>query len=222
MFHPCECQRLLPGCLRTTTANCVVPPSEGHHVEHLVCAVMGVHGCTACCRRYQAVPSKHLHSCHNGFPNELALQVAVSSIASQLAQARSLPNRMHNSSHTAEINRATSPGCLWLQVSDADVLNVIQKMTKQRRDSIEQYKSGGRTDLVEKEEQELKVLLGYLPAQLSKQEIETIVSDVVTELGATNIKQMGAVMKGVTAKVSGRADNKMVSDLVKAALQPQK
>eukprot|EP00878_Enallax_costatus_P018604 GHUV01019594.1.p1 GENE.GHUV01019594.1~~GHUV01019594.1.p1 ORF type:complete len:140 (+),score=34.47 GHUV01019594.1:610-1029(+) len=108
------------------------------------------------------------------------------------------------------------------EVNDAEVLGVIQKMAKQRRDSIEQYKSGGRTDLADKEEQELKVLLGYLPAQLSKEEVEKVVTDVINEVGATSVKQMGAVMKGVTAKVAGRADNKMVSELVKAALQPQK
>lgn len=108
------------------------------------------------------------------------------------------------------------------QVTDADVLGVIQKMAKQRRDSIEQYRSGGRTDLADKEEQELNVLLSYLPAQLSKEEVEKIVTDVVNEVGATSVKQMGAVMKGVTAKVAGRADNKMISDLVKAALQPSK
>ena len=109
-----------------------------------------------------------------------------------------------------------------MQVTDAEVLSVIQKMAKQRRDSIEQYKSGGRTDLADKEEQELKVLLGYLPAQLSKEEVQKVVTDVIGEVGATSVKQMGAVMKGVTAKVAGRADNKMVSELVKAALQPQK
>lgn len=107
-------------------------------------------------------------------------------------------------------------------MSDADVLAVIQKLAKQRRDSIEQYKSSGRTDLADKEEQELKVLLGYLPAQLSQQEVEQIVTGVIFEVGATSVKQMGLVVKGVTAKVAGRADNKMVSDLVKAALQPKK
>lgn len=66
------------------------------------------------------------------------------------------------------------------------------------------------------------MLLGYLPAQLSQQEVEQIVTGVIFEVGATSVKQMGLVVKGVTAKVAGRADNKMVSDLVKAALQPKK
>eukprot|EP00879_Flechtneria_rotunda_P017090 GHRR01017898.1.p1 GENE.GHRR01017898.1~~GHRR01017898.1.p1 ORF type:complete len:111 (+),score=41.15 GHRR01017898.1:579-911(+) len=106
-----------------------------------------------------------------------------------------------------------------LQVSDTDVLGVIQKLAKQRTDSIEQYKAGGRDDLVNKEQQELHVLQSYLPAQLSREELTKIVQEVVAETGANSVKQMGQVMKALMAKTVGQADNKMVSDLVKAALQ---
>eukprot|EP00879_Flechtneria_rotunda_P006101 GHRR01006414.1.p1 GENE.GHRR01006414.1~~GHRR01006414.1.p1 ORF type:complete len:198 (+),score=67.38 GHRR01006414.1:105-698(+) len=105
------------------------------------------------------------------------------------------------------------------QVSDTDVLGVIQKLAKQRTDSIEQYKAGGRDDLVNKEQQELHVLQSYLPAQLSREELTKIVQEVVAETGANSVKQMGQVMKALMAKTVGQADNKMVSDLVKAALQ---
>ncbi|KAF6261456.1 Yqey-like protein-domain-containing protein [Scenedesmus sp. NREL 46B-D3] len=104
------------------------------------------------------------------------------------------------------------------QVTDAEALAVIQKMSKQRRDSIEQYKAGGRDDLAGKEEVELQLLLSYLPAQLSREELGGIVAAAVAETGAASVKQMGQVMKLVTAKTAGRADGKMVSELVKAAL----
>ncbi|WIA17567.1 hypothetical protein OEZ86_014655 [Tetradesmus obliquus] len=104
------------------------------------------------------------------------------------------------------------------EVSDAEVLSVIQKMAKQRRDSIDQYKAGGRDDLAGKEEVELQLLLSYLPAQLSREELAGIVAAAVAEAGASSVKQMGQVMKLVTAKTAGAADGKMVSELVKAAL----
>ncbi|KIZ02116.1 Uncharacterized protein yqeY [Monoraphidium neglectum] len=103
-------------------------------------------------------------------------------------------------------------------LGDDDVISVVQKLAKQRRDSIDSYKQGGRDDLVAKEEAELKLLEGYLPQQLSEDEVKAIVSAAVAEVGATSPKQMGAVMKAVQAKTQGRADNKLVSSLVKAAL----
>ncbi|GBF92269.1 glutamyl-tRNA amidotransferase [Raphidocelis subcapitata] len=102
---------------------------------------------------------------------------------------------------------------------DAEVVGTIQKLAKQRRDSIESYQKGGRDDLVAKEQAELELLEGYLPPQLSEAELRALVSEAVSEVGATTAKQMGAVMKVVQAKAAGRADNKLVSSLVKEALQ---
>lgn len=78
--------------------------------------------------------------------------------------------------------------------------------------------TGGRADLVAKEQAELEVLQGYLPQQMSREELQGIVTAAVAEVGATSVKQMGAVMKLVTAKTAGAADNKTISELVKAAL----
>eukprot|EP00775_Hariotina_reticulata_P007113 gene7113-7327_t len=108
------------------------------------------------------------------------------------------------------------------QVTDGEVLSVIQKMAKQRKDSIEQYTAGGRQDLADKEQQELAVLESYLPAQLSREQVEVVVQAVVAEMGASSVKEMGKVMKAVQEKVAGQADNKTVSELVKAALTQQK
>jgi hypothetical protein len=82
--------------------------------------------------------------------------------------------------------------------------------------------AGGRSDLAEKEQAELAVLQSYLPKQMSREEVEGIVAAAVVEAGATSVKQMGAVMKIVTAKTAGAADNKTISELVKAALTPKK
>eukprot|EP00877_Chromochloris_zofingiensis_P001982 jgi/Chrzof1/11785/Cz06g10020.t1 len=103
-------------------------------------------------------------------------------------------------------------------LTDAEIIKVLQKLAKQRKDSIDSYKAGGRQDLVDKEEAELKVMVSYLPTQLSAEEVQKAVEQAVAETGATSVKQMGAVMKVVMTKTQGQADNKLVSDLVKAAL----
>ncbi len=99
-----------------------------------------------------------------------------------------------------------------------DVMSVIKKLVKQRKESIEQYQAAARQDLVDKEASELKILEAYLPAQMSKEQIEKIVADVVAELKATSVKDMGAVMKAVQVKTQGMADNKVVSEVIKAKL----
>ena len=99
-----------------------------------------------------------------------------------------------------------------------EVLGVVKKLVKQRKESIEQYIAGNRKDLADQESAELKVLEGYLPAQMSRDQIEKIVSDVVAALGAKTVKDMGPVMKEVQAKTAGAADNKIVSELVRAKL----
>jgi len=104
------------------------------------------------------------------------------------------------------------------QVSDADVITVIKKQVKQRQESIAQFETAGRVDLVEKEKGEMEILQSYLPKQASFEEMEAAVRQVMTEVGASGIKDMGKVMKAAVAKLEGRADNKMVSELVKKCL----
>jgi len=104
------------------------------------------------------------------------------------------------------------------KLTDADVTTVIKKQIKQRQDSIEGFEKGGRTDLVEKEKAELAVLKSYLPEELSQPQVEEVVKATITELGATTKADIGRVMKAVQAKVAGRADNRLVSQLVAANL----
>ena len=104
------------------------------------------------------------------------------------------------------------------QVPDPDVISVVKKQIKQRQDSIEQFKQGGRADLVEKEEKELAILKGYLPAEMSADEIKSIIKETIKATGASSIKDMGRVMKEAGVKLAGRADNKQVSELVKSEL----
>ncbi len=97
---------------------------------------------------------------------------------------------------------------------DADVLAVVQKEAKKRRDSIEEFDRGGRAELAAKERAELKVLEEFLPKQLSPEETEELVKAAIAEVGATSKKDMGAVMKAAQAKAAGRADGKLMSTLV--------
>ena len=97
---------------------------------------------------------------------------------------------------------------------DADVLVVIQKEAKRRRDSIEEFEKGGRADLAAKELVELKVLETFLPTQLSAVELEELVRAAIAETGATSKKEMGVVMKAAQAKAAGRADGKTLSQTV--------
>jgi uncharacterized protein YqeY len=98
------------------------------------------------------------------------------------------------------------------------ILQVIATLIKQRRDSIEQYKSGGRPELAEKEEQEISVLQNYLPKQLSADELRAEVQAAITEAGAKSAKDMGAVMKLLSPKLQGRAEGRAISDEVKSQL----
>jgi uncharacterized protein YqeY len=105
-----------------------------------------------------------------------------------------------------------------ITLDDAGVTAVIDKMIKQRRDSIGQFQAAGRTDLVEKETAELAVLTGYMPAQLSDAEIAAEVEAAVAQSGAAGPQDMGKVMGVLKGKLAGRADMTAVSGLVKAAL----
>lgn len=99
-------------------------------------------------------------------------------------------------------------------LSDADFLAVVQREVKKRRDSLEQFANAGRTELAATETAEIAVLEIFLPKQMSAEELEALVRATIQELGATDKKQMGAVMKAVQAKVAGRADGKTISTLV--------
>jgi uncharacterized protein len=103
-------------------------------------------------------------------------------------------------------------------LDDAAITAVIDKMIKQRKDSISQFEAAGRTDLVEKENAELKVLADYMPEQLSDAEIAAEVAAAVAQVGAAGPQDMGKVMGVLKPKLAGRADMTAVSGLVKAAL----
>lgn len=107
---------------------------------------------------------------------------------------------------------ATSP------LDEAGILQVIGTLIKQRRDSVEQFKAGGRADLAEKEEAEISVLQKYLPQQLSPEELSAAVQAAITEVGAKSAKDMGAVMKNLTPKIQGRAEGRAISEEVKNQL----
>jgi uncharacterized protein YqeY len=101
---------------------------------------------------------------------------------------------------------------------DADVMAVIQREAKKRRDAMDEFEKGGRAEMAANEKAELEVLSEFLPKALSAEELESLVRGVITEIGATSKKDMGAVMKAAQAKVDGRADGKSVSALVSRLL----
>ena len=103
-------------------------------------------------------------------------------------------------------------------LDDFEVISVIKKQIKQRQDSIEQFTKGSRLDMAEKEKKEQEILKTYLPPELSAQEIKKIIEEVIIATGANSIKDMGKVMKEVAGKVSGQADGKLVSDIVRESL----
>lgn len=103
-------------------------------------------------------------------------------------------------------------------LTSEDILGVIKKMAKQRKESMEQYQAANRQDLVDKEAAELKVIETYLPAQMSREQIEAVVTEVIAETKASSIKDMGSVMKAVAAKTAGAADNKVISEIIKSKL----
>lgn len=103
-------------------------------------------------------------------------------------------------------------------VSDADIISVLTKLVKERKQSIEMYEKGGRTDLVEVETFELGIIEGYLPQQMSEAEIEAKIAEIITENNFATIRDMGKVIKAFNEKYSGTADGKTVSELVKKKL----
>ena len=104
-------------------------------------------------------------------------------------------------------------------IRQAEIDGVISKEVKMRKDSIEEFKKGGREDLVAKTQAEIDVLMPYLPAQLSEDEIRALVKEAVEKTGASSPKDMGKVMGMLMPKVKGRADGKMVNTIVRSMLQ---
>jgi hypothetical protein len=105
-----------------------------------------------------------------------------------------------------------------IELTDADVVAIIEKMLKQRRDSISQFKAANRQDLVDVEEFEVTVLQGYMPQQLSEAEIASAIAEAIASTGAAGPQDMGKVMGVVKPKLAGRADMGKVSGLIKAQL----
>ena len=104
------------------------------------------------------------------------------------------------------------------KLDDAEIVTVIRKQIKQRQDSIEQFTLGARLEMADKEKKELDILKNYLPAELSVEQIKRLIDEVVIAIGANSVKDMGRVMKEITAKIAGKADGRLVSDLVKQRL----
>ena len=105
-----------------------------------------------------------------------------------------------------------------IALDDAQVLAVLEKMVKQRRESIAAFEQGGRADLADKEKAEIQILAAYLPEQLTEAEVDALIQAAIAETGAASMKDMGKVMGALKAKAAGRADMGAVSARIKAAL----
>jgi uncharacterized protein YqeY len=103
-------------------------------------------------------------------------------------------------------------------LSEDEVLAVIAKQAKQRRESVAEFAKAGRQDLVDQEEEELQILLSYLPAQMSRHEIEVAARQVIAEVGATSMAQMGEVMRRLMSQLKGKADGSLVNQVVREIL----
>jgi uncharacterized protein YqeY len=125
----------------------------------------------------------------------------------RLSALRMLKNGLHN----REID-------LKRELNEAEFLQLLSGMVKQRKDSIEQFDKGGRPDLVEKEEAELKVIREFMPAQMSETELDAIIAEAIRETGAAGVRDMGKVMKFLMPRVTGKADGKTVGEKVKLIL----
>jgi len=104
------------------------------------------------------------------------------------------------------------------ELDDEEVLKVISTLVKQHKDSIEQFTKGGRDELAEKEQAELAVLESYLPQQMSEEDVVALVKEAIEAVSATSMKDIGKVMKYIMPKTQGRADGKMINQLVKSQL----
>lgn len=123
----------------------------------------------------------------------------------------SLLRLLKNAIKNAEIAKRSA-------LEEAEIIRVLEKQAKERRDSIECFKSGNRPELAEKEAYELSLIEKYLPVRLDKQAVEAIIDEVIKELAVTELFGMGQVIKTTVAKSNGAADGKMVADLVRQKL----
>ena len=105
-------------------------------------------------------------------------------------------------------------------LDDEEIQKVIQGMVRKAEESIEQFKLGGRTDLVEKESKEMEILKSFLPQSLTQEEILKIIDQTIEETQSTSLKDLGKVMKSIIPKLQGKADGKLVNQLVKSRLSP--
>ena len=135
------------------------------------------------------------------------VQAAKAQDKERLSALRLIKNTLHN----REID-------LHRELEDTEFLQAMAAMAKQRNDSIEQFKNGGRQDLVEKETRELKVIQEFLPSQLSEEEVGREIEAAIAEAGATGLRDMGKVMKILMSRLTGKADGKLVGEKLKARL----
>lgn len=105
-----------------------------------------------------------------------------------------------------------------IELDDNQIIEIIARESKKRKDSLADYEKSGRQDLIEQVKQEIEIISEYLPKQLSKEEIVEIVKEVIQETGATTIKDMGKVMKGAKEKIGAAADGKTINEVVKELL----
>jgi uncharacterized protein YqeY len=144
------------------------------------------------------------------FKNKLDQEMILAAKATdkiRLSALRLLKNGLHN----REID-------LRRELNEAEFLQLLSGMVKQRRDSIEQFDQGGRPDLVEKEEAELKVIQEFLPEQMPEAELDGLIAEAIRETGAAGVRDMGKVMKVLMPKVAGKTDGKAVGEKVKLRL----
>jgi uncharacterized protein YqeY len=144
------------------------------------------------------------------FKNKLDQEMILAAKATdkiRLSALRMLKNGLHN----REID-------LKRELNEAEFVQLVSGMVKQRKDSIEQFDKGGRPDLVEKEEAELKVIREFMPAQMSETELDAIIAEAIRETGAAGVRDMGKVMKILMPRVAGKADGKSVGEKVKFIL----
>ena len=105
-----------------------------------------------------------------------------------------------------------------IQLDDTQILDIISKEAKKRKDALVEFEKSGRQDLVDQTNEELKVIKEYLPEELSAEELEKIIEETITEVGAVDMKDMGKVMQAVKAKTTGRADGRTINEIVKKKL----
>ncbi|MCL6471683.1 MAG: GatB/YqeY domain-containing protein [Firmicutes bacterium] len=145
--------------------------------------------------------SEDLKSAMRAAPSDVSQKIRVSTIRFLNAEIKN-----------AEITKKS-------QLTDEEIVEIIQKQIKRRREAVEQYRKGNREDLAEKEESEAKILASYLPKQLTDDEIRELAKRAIKDTGATSIKEMGRVMSKLMPEVRGRADGKRVNEIVSELLK---